>query len=778
MLALPRVVISVGFLTTALASRLGAQTELIGRVYDSYSRAPLAGAEVAAGSSRTLTDSLGAFRLPCAANLVIDVTLSGYARASRRVADCREPMAIGLSAGSQDLNAVHIVATREAPGMRQPLSVSTLSRPQLTRGTGLFLDDALATVPGVRFERRTMSGGQRLTIRGYGNRTNFDGSGYKAYLNGIPVTDAEGVTMLDDVDFATLGQVDVIRGPASSLYGAGIAGVLQLSTLRPESPGTSVEQTMLTGADGLLRHDTRVTSATSTASVLVNYGHQAYDSYRLQSAETKDHVAMLGDFRPSDRRTITTFLTWARSYEERAGQLDSIQYLGRQNVAEAPYVANDGHLEMESVRVGVTHALRLSERVEPVVTAYFSGVRREDVFAVGLNPRSNQTVGMRALVNTRLSAFGRALVGTTGGELERTTQFAKSYPMSGGTPGGVTTDLETATMQASVFSQWEAVLPAALTLTAGASVNFVEYGIVDRLTNSANPAHRDLSGRQVYDPVVTPRLAVQRSLGDAHSLYASWSRGFTPSTASDAVIAFTGEPNRDLRPERGSQLELGAKGRFGAVRLSYQLALFELAVDDKLTSQGVFDTLGALLYSYTTNAGSQRNRGAELALTWQALRAPMGMLVQLQPFASYAYSAFTYTHFASDNNANAGTRRYDGNDVVGVPKHALTAGVDALLTGGFYGNATVEHRGTVPLTYDNVHSAPAYTLVNAKAGWRRELGRHVGFDAHVGAQNLTGALYYTMVFLNGNYAGAPPKVYLPGPYRSRAYGGIAVRVTP
>ncbi len=37
-----------------------------------------------------------------------------------------------------------------------------------------------------------MSGGQRITIRGYGNRTNFEGSGYKAYLNGIPLTDAEG----------------------------------------------------------------------------------------------------------------------------------------------------------------------------------------------------------------------------------------------------------------------------------------------------------------------------------------------------------------------------------------------------------------------------------------------------------------------------------------------------------------------------------------------------------------------------------------------------------
>lgn len=772
-----RLFVLCSLVALSLPHDLSAQDQLSGRVFDAYSRAPLPGALVEGGGASTRTDSTGAFRIACRAGLVLDVTLTGYARVLRPVADCREAVAIGLSAGSQDLNAVHVVATREAAGVRQPLSVSTLSRPQLTRGTGLFFDDVMATVPGVRFERRTMSGGQRVTIRGYGNRTNFDGSGYKAYLNGIPITDAEGVTMLDDVDFATLGQVDVIRGPASSLYGAGIAGVLQLSTLRPELPGTSVEQSVLSGADGLLRSDTRIASSTSTATVLLNYGHQAYDSYRVQSASEKDYVTLLGDFRPSDRRTVTTFLTWARSYEERAGQLDSVKYLGRQNVGEAPYLANDGHVEMESVRAGVTHALRLSDRVEPVVTAYFSGVRREDVFAVGLNPRSNQTFGLRATVNTRVAPMGRALVGTTGGELQRTNQFAKGYPMTGGTPGGVTTDLETATMQASVFSQWEAALPASLTLTAGASLNFIEYAIVDRLANSANPSHRDVSGRQVYDPVVMPRLALQRPIGATHSLYASWSRGFTPSTASDAVIAYTGEANDGLRPERGSQLEVGAKGRFDALRLSYQLALFELTVDDKLTSQGVFDGGGALLYSYTTNAGSQRNRGLELAMNWQALAAPVGVLTQVQPFVSYAYSAFTYARFASDNNDNASTKRYDGNDVVGVPKQAVTAGVDALLAGGIYGNATVEHRGAVPLTFDNVHSAPAYTVVNAKVGVRRTLGAHLGLDAYVGAQNLTGELYYTMVFLNGNYSGAPPKIYLPGPYRARAYGGLSLRVT-
>ena len=36
--------------------------------------------------------------------------------------------------------------------------------------------------------------------------------------------------------------------------------------------------------------------------------------------------------------------------------------------------------------------------------------------------------------------------------------------------------------------------------------------------------------------------------------------------------------------------------------------------------------------------------------------------------------------------------------------------------------------------------------------------------------------YYNMVFLNANFAAAPPAIYLPGPYTSRYFGGVKVSV--
>jgi iron complex outermembrane receptor protein len=103
-----------------------------------------------------------------------------------------------------------------------------LSPLELKRGTGLFLDDAIQTnVPGVTMNRRSVSGGQQFNIRGYGNgsrgtrgiSSNFDGQGYKVYVNGIPLTDAEGISTFDDLDYSSIGNVEVTKGPAGTLYG-------------------------------------------------------------------------------------------------------------------------------------------------------------------------------------------------------------------------------------------------------------------------------------------------------------------------------------------------------------------------------------------------------------------------------------------------------------------------------------------------------------------------------------------------------------------------------
>jgi iron complex outermembrane receptor protein len=84
----------------------------------------------------------------------------------------------------------------------------------------------------------------------------------------------------------------------------------------------------------------------------------------------------------------------------------------------------------------------------------------------------------------------------------------------------------------------------------------------------------------------------------------------------------------------------------------------------------------------------------------------------------------------------------------------------------------------MPISYDNAHPAPGYSLVNAKVGFAHDVGRRLVLDAFVGGNNLGGSLYYTQVFLNHKFDTPNPHMYLPGPYSAKYYAGLGLTIRP
>ena len=468
-----------------------AQQPTHGSVYDLYTQTPVKGASLYSnGKLLSSTDVSGRFTIDCS-SCTVTITAMGYESQTVAVKNNSTPLMIGLTAASYNLNEVKVYAGKPGNNGQQPKSVAVLTRQDLHRNDGLFLENSLNLVPGVHMEKRTMSGGQRITIRGYGNGTNFNGTGYKAYLNGIPVTDAEGTTILDDIDFSILGKVEVIKGPASSLYGGGIGGVLKMYTLKPATYGTRISQEALAGSYGLFRTNTRVEYADEKSSIMLNYGHQNYDSYRIQSGSKKDFVSFIGDFHSHDKQTFSVYAAYNNSNDQLAGQLDSIQFAQRKDTGEIPYLKNKGYVAFESYRAGFSHHYQFSTHVNNLTSAWFTGYKQSQAFAVGLSSNLAQNIGARTAFGLNFTGKTVALSGSIGAELQKTNSFKKSYGLSNNITGALTGDIELSAMQYNIFTQWELKLPQGFMVTAGVSNNYIEYGITDRLNHSANPPHND-----------------------------------------------------------------------------------------------------------------------------------------------------------------------------------------------------------------------------------------------------------------------------------------------
>jgi iron complex outermembrane receptor protein len=210
-----------------------AQKTMKGKVTDATFKSPLSGATIyfennSGKTIKTTTDIAGNFIYDCSKGSFFIVSHVGYESKRIEMKNCDESILVNLFQKVGTLGEVEVTATsnQNKSILYQPVSITKLTPLELKRGNGLFLSDAInSNVPGVTMQSRSVAGGQQFNIRGYGNgsggtsriNSNFDGQGYKVYFNGIPITDAEGITVMDDIDFGSVGNVEITQGPAGTL---------------------------------------------------------------------------------------------------------------------------------------------------------------------------------------------------------------------------------------------------------------------------------------------------------------------------------------------------------------------------------------------------------------------------------------------------------------------------------------------------------------------------------------------------------------------------------
>ncbi|MCX6163569.1 MAG: Plug domain-containing protein, partial [Ignavibacteriae bacterium] len=107
-----------------------------------------------------------------------------------------------------------------------PYSVFRVDKKELQFGKKVSAKNVLADVPGLFLQSRYGNKEIRVTIRGYGTRSNSGVRGVKILQDGIPESEPDGETVIDAVDFTSLGGVEVVKGNLSSIYGNSPGGVV------------------------------------------------------------------------------------------------------------------------------------------------------------------------------------------------------------------------------------------------------------------------------------------------------------------------------------------------------------------------------------------------------------------------------------------------------------------------------------------------------------------------------------------------------------------------
>lgn len=784
-----------------------AQQTISSTVTETGTGKPLAGATIIYGKNKVQTDKDGRFTIPCGDLKQLTVSFVGYNELTLPVTNCNIGP-IALSATATTLETVEVVAssTPNKQLLYQPAAVAKLGKTELNRGTGLFLDDAIQTnVPGVQMNRRTVGGGQQINIRGYGNGTrgtrgpnsNFDGQGYKVYLNGIAVTDAEGITTFDDLDFGSLQNVEITKGPAGSLYGLAIAGAVNFTTVRPAKGTSQLKQQVMLGNYGLQRYTTTFETSGERSSLMLNYGKQKSDGFSIHNKSHKDFFNLLTDFQASEKQKFTAYFGYSDSYDERFGELTIDQWNKNDYSGNPEYIKRDAHSNVITVRAGIGHTYQFTKNISNSTTIFGTAFNSNASSAGGWTDKSTMNFGLRSVFNTHFYlAKGISLNGVTGIETQKQLANVMGYsmkknPLDTGTTwvygrspywviNNATSNLYTEAATTSLFTEWTLALPKDLSLTAGIGTSNQRLELNDRL-NTALATRPDRFSKN-YNGMVSPHIALNKVFAKKFSVWASYSKGYkapmtsyfyitTPAVATTPPTPPTGRINEDLKPEVGTQFEIGTRGELLKGNLFYEVSVFNLKFANKMTAVAVGSPLqpNTTLYSYVVNGGDQLHKGLEANVRWVVIESASKFVRMVRPFANYTFSDFKYGDNFTFQTSPTTKQDFSNKQVAAVPRHAFNAGVDISLAYGIYANMTYNYRGEMPITSVNDYYTESYSLLNGKLGIQQTLGKHWGMDASFGINNITNTKYFIMVFAN-----QLPDAYVPAPRNANYFGNLVI----
>jgi len=655
------------------------------------------------------------------------------------------------------LDSVLVTVTRSLDGLgHTPFAVSVQGETNLQLGnTGLSLEEALQGLPGVQVQNRyNYTVGERISVRGAGARAQFGVRGLKVLVDGIPATLADGQSTLDHLDIGSLGRAEVLRGPASAIYGNGGGGVLSFETAQPPDVPIRQEAKGVFGADGLVRIQSTTSGTVDGTSYLVNLAHLSYDGFRDHPDDPSSLFGGADRFN-SNAQLRTEVAGGALQVTgnffdldgENAGQLNQADFEAGVRTARGFNVNQGSSKDVHQGQLGVSWSGPLGG-----IHAQFSGWGLFRNMDNPIPPRvidlERTAFGARAAVTTQTPGETGDLTWTAGIDLDLQRDNRLNFENEGGARGALTLDQRETVSATGLFLQVRAPISARAWAMGGLRYDRFRFEADDHFITAENP---DESGGRTMD-ALSPTLGVHLEVTPELILYGNVATSLdTPSTTElvnrpDGGGGF----NPDLDPQRGVSGEVGIRGQIKS-RISYEASVFVTERKDELVP---FEDPLQDGRTFFRNSGESKYQGFE-----GSVRAVLPGQVQAQ--LTHTYIAATFTDYVVDGDV------FDGNDVPGLTRHRLD-GFVRVTNGAWFGEVRGDYVGRMPVNDGNGEYTKAYSLWEARTGLSAfRIGR-MEVAPFAGVANLFDKTYAAAVAVNA-FGG---RYYEPGPGRA-VFAGVS-----
>ncbi len=733
----------VVFLIALLANNsIGWSQSLIlkGNIKDLQTGEPLIGATIIPERTQNgaITDVDGNFQLRAEKGDLLIINFIGYQELKVKALE-NDALQIKLEPDNLLINEVKVIGFDNVNRLLETNgSVGLVTKKDLERGNTVSLQPVLNTIPGVRVDQSYLSD-TRISIRGVGSRSPFGNRNLKFYLNEIPLTEADGFTRIEGIDVSTIGRVEVIKGPASSIYGAGLGGVINLQLDRSKYGEQSIESNSLVGSYGLWRTGTTLRIANNKLNLTTSYGYQNYDGYRDNSKDIRQFFTAFGQLNVNEKQNISFLINRTNQDSQIPGALTFEEVRENPQQAQIENVNQQAARDQTWLRLGISHEYEFSDVFSNMTSLYTTSYTLDHPLAFAYLRSFLQGFGGRTrfIFKPRMNNFSTKFV--LGGEYLSNQVDASRFVNNGGEIGDITRDQERDNIQYSIFYQSETSISEKIKLDAGISLNKTRYSTFDLLRpvgDSKTTVIKD------FDLNVSPRIGLTYFVSKNTTIHGSVSSGFSPPTSGE-VLNVDGSVNTEVEAETGVNYEIGLRGIAFKKRLNYDLSLFYLKTEDELVPQAV-----TRFQSIFINAGETERKGVEFGFSYLIQVNPKSVVKSAKIFGTYTYSDFSFNTFQTFDSGGAIDNDFSGNDLTGIAPHAGNIGLDVRTGFGFYFYGTLLYNGAFPVNDANTIENDAYIIVNTKLGYQNTFKDWLKLNVSFGIDNLTNSSYTSRAVLN------------------------------
>ncbi|WP_276348157.1 TonB-dependent receptor [Daejeonella sp. JGW-45] len=631
----------------------------------------------------------------------------------------------------QKMNEVVIRAyLSDQPILKIPASVSYIGSKALNDQPGISMLPALNSLPGIRMEERS-PGSYRLSIRGSLLRSPFGVRNVKVYIDDFPLTDAGGNTYLNSLDVGSINNIEVLRGPDGSLFGANSGGVVLLNPFDKRSDSSWASANITSGSYGLFQEKIAVQKKWNNNYLNINHSYQTSQGYREHSSMQR-HYGQVGYRWNYSKISQVRFLALYSDLDyQTPGGLTPAQYAANPKLARpstpavAGPVAQKARIDNKTFFGGVAHETNLFRNFRHVLALYGSHTNFLNPFITNYEVRDEGTLGLRTYFE--LSGNSNSNISwkwNAGLELQGTSADIANYDNNRGTRGDLQAQDDINSRQFFYFTRFSANIGERLTAEVAASFNYYKYEFDKNIQTPTSNAVRK------FDPQLMPRFALAYQITDGFALRTSVSRGYSTPTIAE-VRASDNKINTTLESETGWNYEGGIRLRDRTDRFWLDASLFNYRLESAIVRRVNADDT-----EFYLNAGGTKQSGFETQASYWLIRpGTKGLISGLQLQNSYTLSKYYFRNYLN------GTANYSGNRLTGVPRGVVVTGVDLRIDKHFYLFGQHNYTSKIPLNDANSLYAGDYHLVHFKAGWRKTASKKPSLDVFVGVDNLLDKKY-------------------------------------